>query len=134
MRPVPEPRLYAWKRPVGWSLRNPRYLLFQLREVGGIASAVYALLLLWELRRFRMGEASFDAFRAMVSEPVVMIGGLVLFALVLVHALTWFMLIGKAQPVAFTRKPMPWTRAFGINVALWIAVSGAVVVLFFGGL
>lgn len=131
---MPAPRLYAWKRPLGWSLRNPRYVLFQVREVGGIAAAVFALLLLWQLRRFRMGEAAYDAFSAMLAEPPVFVASLVLLALVLVHALTWFMLIGKAQPVAFTQKPIPWQRAFGINIVLWILVSGAVLFLFFGGL
>jgi len=105
-----------------------------VRELGGVAAAAYALLLLWELRRFRAGEPAFDAFHAMIADPPVFAATLVLFALVLVHAVTWFMLVGKAQPVAITRKPMPWKRAFGINVALWLVVSGAVLFLFYGGI
>ena len=58
---------------------------------------------------------------------------LVLFALVMWHAITWFMLIGKAQPIQFTAKPVPWKAAFAINVVLWLGVSGAVVYLVFGG-
>jgi hypothetical protein len=44
------------------------------------------------------------------------------------------MLIGKAQPIRFTREPLPWKIVFGINVILWLVVSGAVVYLIFGGM
>src|SRR2546425_1282275 len=49
------------------------------------------------------------------------------------HAVTWFMLIGKAQPIQFTERPLSWKAVFGVNVLLWIGVSGAVVYLIFGG-
>jgi hypothetical protein len=44
------------------------------------------------------------------------------------------MLIGKAQPIQFTRRPLPWKVVFGVNVLLWLGVSGAVVYLIFGGI
>ncbi len=127
-------REYPWKRRRGWWLRNRRYVTFQARELGGVVSAVYGLILLNMLRNLRAGESAYTAFLTLVRTPPLLYVNLVLFALVLWHAISWFMLIGKAQPIQFTAKPLPWKIAFGINVLLWIGVSGAVVYLVFGGI
>ena len=127
-------RMYPWKRPRGWWLRNPRYLGFQLRETGGVVSALYGLILLNMLRQLQAGESAYTAFLDLMRSPPVLFVNLVLFALVIYHAITWFMLIGKAQPIRFTERPLPWKLVFGINVLLWLGVSGGVVYLIFGGI
>ncbi len=121
------------KRRAGWWLRNPRYLGFQLREFGGVISALYGLILLNLLRQLRAGEAAYSSFLQDLRTPPLLYVNVVMFALVMWHAITWFMLIGKAQPIQFTAKPVPWKTAFAINVLLWLGVSGAVVYLIFGG-
>lgn len=125
---------YPSKRRPGWWLRNPRYLAFQLREAGGVVCAVYGLLLLNLLMQLREGESAYVAFLTMLRTPPVQYLNGVLFGLVVWHAISWFMLIGKAQPVQLTRKPLPWKAVFGINLVLWTGVSGAVVYLIFGGI
>ncbi len=105
-----------------------------MREAGGVASAVYGLILLNLLRQLRAGEAAYTAFLGMLRTPPILYVNLVLFALVVWHAVTWFMLIGKAQPIQFTEKPLPWKVVFGVNVVLWLGVSGAVIYLIFGGI
>ena len=125
---------YPARRRRGWWLRNPRYLAFQLREAGGVLCALYGLILLNMLIQLRDGESAYAAFLNLLRTPPVLYLNVVLFVLVLWHALTWFMLIGKAQPIQFTRQPLPWKVVFGINVLLWIGVSGAVVYLIFGGM
>jgi len=124
---------YPAKRKAGWWLRNPRYLGFQLRELGGVLTAVYGLILLNMLVQLRAGESAYEAFLDQMRTPPVLYVNLVLFALVMWHAISWFMLIGKAQPIQFTARPIPWKVAFAINILLWIGVSGAVVYLVFGG-
>jgi len=126
--------MLPWKRPAGWWLRNPRYFLFQMREVGGVFAALYALVLLWQLREFSQGELAYATFLAFMGTPGMFVVNAVMFAFVLVHAVTWFMLIGKAQPVALTKKPIPWERAFAGNLVLWAVVSAAVLYIVFGGL
>ena len=125
---------YPWKRRPGWWLRNPRYLAFQLREAGGVVCAVYGLLLLNLLMQLREGESAYVAFLTMLRTPPVLYLNVVLFGLVVWHAISWFMLIGKTQPVQLTQKQLPWKVVFGINVVLWLGVSGAVVYLIFGGI
>ncbi len=126
-------REYPWRRRAGWWLRNRRYLSFQLRELGGVVSALYGLILLYMLRQLRAGESAYTAFLDLIRTPPILYVNLVLFALVMWHALTWFMLIGKAQPIRFTEKPISWKTAFAVNLFLWLGVSGAVVYLIFGG-
>ena len=125
---------YPWKRRAGWWLRNRRYVSFQLRELGGVVSAIYGLMFLNMLQQLRAGESAYTSFLDLMRTPPLLYVNLVLFALVMWHAVSWFMLIGKAQPIQFTEKPLPWKVVFGINVLLWIGVSGAVVVLIFGGI
>ena len=125
---------YPARRKAGWWLRNPRYLLFQLREIGGVVSALYGLVLLNLLVQESAGKPAYDTFLTTMRTPPVLYLNVVLFGFVLWHAISWFMLIGKAQPIRFTREPLPWKIVFGINVILWLVVSGAVVYLIFGGM
>ena len=101
--------------------------------MGGVISAVYGLLFLNLLRTLRAGESAYTAFVDTMRTPPILYVNLVLFALLVWHAVTWFMLIGKAQPIQFTERPLPWKSVFGVNVLLWIGVSAAVVYLIFGG-
>ena len=105
-----------------------------MRELGGVVSAIYGLILLNMLRDLRAGESAYVAFLTSMRTPPLLYVNLVLFALVVWHAVSWFMLIGKAQPIQFTERPLPWRLVFGINLLLWIGVSGAVVYLVFGGI
>ena len=104
-----------------------------MREFGGVVSAVYGLIFLNLLRTLRAGESAYTAFVGMMRTPPILYVNLVLFALLMWHAVTWFMLIGKAQPIQFTERPLSWKAVFGVNVLLWVGVSGAVVYLIFGG-
>ncbi len=126
-------REYPWRRPTGWWLRNRRYLAFQLRELGGVVSAIYGLIFLNLLRTLRAGESVYTAFVDLMRTPPILYVNLALFVLLVWHAVTWFVLIGKSQPIQFTERPLPWKAVFGVNVLLWIAVSGAVVYVIFGG-
>jgi fumarate reductase subunit C len=107
---------------------------FQLREAGGVVSALYGLVLLNLLLQLQAGESAYTAFLDTIRTPPGLYVNLVLFAFVVFHAISWFMLIGKAQPIRFTAKPIPWKTAFGVNLVLWLGVSGVVVYLVFGGL
>ncbi len=100
---------YPAKRKAGWWLRNPRYLGFQLRELGGVLTAVYGVILLNMLVQLRAGESAYEAFLDQMRTPPVLYVNL------------------------FTARPIPWKVAFAINILLWIGVSGAVVYLVFGG-
>ena len=46
---------YPWKRRAGWWLWIRRYVSFQLRELGGVVSAIYGLMFLNMLQQLRAG-------------------------------------------------------------------------------
>jgi fumarate reductase subunit C len=125
---------YPSRRRPGWWLRNPRYLMFQLREIGGVVCALYGLVLLTLLMQLSAGESAYEASLTTLRTSPVLYLNLILFGFVVWHAISWFMLIGKAQPIRFTREPLPWKIVFGINVILWLIVSWAVIYLIFGGM
>src|SRR5207253_205835 len=83
---------YPARRRRGWWLRNPRYLAFQLREAGGVVCALYGLILLNMLVQLRDGESAYAAFLNLLRTPPVLYLIVVLFVLVLWHALTSFLL------------------------------------------
>jgi fumarate reductase subunit C len=97
-------------------------------------TALYGLIFLNMLRDLRAGQSAYTAFLGLMRTPPILYLNIVLFALVVWHAVTWFMLIGKSQPIQFTAKPLPWKAVFGLNVLLWLGISGAVVYLIFGGI
>lgn len=129
-----EVRMLPWKRPGGWWLRNRRYVLFQLREVGGVLSAVYGILLLVLLFQYQSGPDAYATFLAWMQSPPVLLLTAILFAFVLVHAFSWFALIGKTQAVMSAGRAPPQRTVIGLMVGLFAIVSLAVVYLVFGGL
>jgi len=129
---VEVPKL-PWRRPGGWWLRNRRYMLFQLREVGGVLSAVYGVLLLVLLSQYQAGPDAYASFLAWMRSPPVLVPTAILFAFVLVHALSWFVLIGKTQAVMSAGRAPPPRTVIGLMVGLFAVVSIAVVYLVFGG-
>ena len=129
-----EVREAVWKRRAGWWTRNTHYALFMLREVGGSLSAVYGVLLLGLLISFQMGSSSYTNYLAFLQTPAMIAIQAVILAFVLVHALTWFYLIGKSQAVMSAYRAPGWTRIFGLMIAIFLAASVGVLFLIFGGL
>jgi len=81
-------REFPWKRRAGWWLRNRRYLSFQLRELGGVVSALYGLIFLNLLRTLRAGESAYTAFVDTMRTPPILYVNLVLFALLVCDAVS----------------------------------------------
>jgi fumarate reductase subunit C len=129
-----EVREAVWRRRPGWWSHNGRYLLFMLREAGGSLSAVYGLLLLGLLISFQQGATAYANYVAFLQMPLMLILQAVILAFVLIHAITWFYLIGKSQAVMSEYRAPNWTRIFGLMVVIFLAASVGVLYLVFGGL
>jgi len=129
-----EVREAVWRRRSGWWTQNGHYLLFMLREVGGSLSAVYGIILLGLLITFDMGQASYEDYLAFLQTPAMLAIQAVILAFVLVHAFTWFYLIGKSQAVMSAYRAPEWTRVFGLMIVIFVAASVGVLFVVFGGL
>ncbi len=123
-----------WRRRAGWWTHNRRYLLFMLREAGGSLSAVYALILLGLLVMYSQGASAYANYLSFLQTPAMLILQAVILFFVLVHAFTWFYLIGKSQAAMSAYRAPGWTRIFGLMVAVFVAASAGVLFVVFGGL
>lgn len=129
-----EVREAVWKRRAGWWAHNRDYLLFMLREAGGSLSAVYGLILLGLLVMYNQGAAAYANYVAFLETPGMLILQAVILFFVLVHAFTWFLLIGKSQAAMSAYRAPPWSRIFALMTVIFVVVSGGVLFVVFGGL
>ncbi len=104
-----------------------------LREAGGSLSAVYGILLLGLLIMYNMGAASYANYLAFLQTPAMLVVQGIILVFVLIHAITWFYLIGKSQAAMSAYRAPPWTRIFGLMIVIFLAASAGVLFLVFGG-
>lgn len=124
----------VWTRRGGWWAHNRNYLLFMLREAGGSLSAVYGILLLGLLIMYSQGATAYANYLAFLETPAMLVVQAVLLFFVLVHAVTWFYLIGKSQAAMSAYRAPPWTRIFALMIVVFLAASAGVLFIVFGGL
>ena len=129
-----EVREAVWKRRGGWWTHNRRYLMFMAREAGGSLTAVYGLILLGLLIAFNQGATAYGNYVAFLQNPLMLLVQAVILFFVLVHAFTWFYLIGKSQAVMSAYRAPGWARVFGLMIVVFLAASAGVLFIVFGGL
>ena len=110
-----------------WWTKNPRYLLFQIRELSAVFVALYAFLVLYQLWVLRQGAESYRAFLDLwFSGPMVLLS-LAILGFTVLHAVTWFLLTPKVLAARLARSPASSALVFVVMLAVWIAVSYVVV-------
>ncbi len=129
-----EVREARWHRRGGWWTHNRRYLLFMLREAGGSLSALYGIILLGLLITFNQGASAYANYLAFLETPAMLVLQAVILAFVLIHAFTWFYLIGKSQAAMSAYRAPSWTRIFGLMIVVFLGASAGVLYIVFGGL
>src|SRR2546427_13303015 len=110
---------YVRPRSALWWTKNPRYLLFQLRELSGAFVVAYAFLVLWQLWALRGGQDAYDAFlQVWYSRPIVVLH-VVILAFAVLHSVTWFSLTAKVPLIRVHVRPPPGAVVIGANVVVW---------------
>jgi fumarate reductase subunit C len=123
------PRWYRRRVSVWWWLQNPRYAGFVLRELTSVFVALFAAVLLWQLRALVQGPEAYAQFLARLATPPFLTLHAIAFAFVLFHAITWFNLAPKAMVVRLRGTRVPDWIVVGLNYAAWLVLSGAVAFL-----
>ena len=134
MRPTVEVREAVWRRRGGWWTHNRDYLVFMFREAGGVLSAVYGLVLLGLLITLNLGPTSYANYVSFLQTPAMLVVQGIILVFVLIHALTWFLLIGRSQAAMSAYRAPSWTRIFGLMIVVFLAASIGVLYVIFGGL
>jgi len=122
-----EARPYHRAQPRDWWAHKP-YLAYTMRELTGIAVALYAAILFAGLICLWRGPASFEAFREFLASPLSLVIHLVLLAGMIWHVVTWFQIMPKTMPkLILNGRHVPQKQLTAIGLILAFACSAALV-------
>lgn len=122
-----ERRSYLRPQPRYWWAHRP-YRAYTIRELCGVALALYATILLAGLACLVRGPESFEAYRQFLASPWSALIHLLLLVAALWHAWTWFQILPKTLPkLVWDGRLVP--QAVLTRVALLLAVICSVFVL-----
>jgi fumarate reductase subunit C len=110
----------TYKRPMSrWWARNPYYRWYMLRELSCVLIVVYALTLLVGLWRLTQGQVAYEDWLERLASPFSVAYHVVVLAVVLYHAWTWF----KVMPKTLPRVPLPDRAIVALGVSAAVACS-----------
>ncbi len=112
-----------------WWLRKSRYVSIFLRELSSVFILAYVLVYLLILSGLH-GEGT--NFVGRLGETPFLALSIVILAFSLYHSLTWFSLLGRAQPIRVGRLVLQGRSALTVNVVILIAASALLATLVYG--
>jgi len=127
------PRWYRRRVSVWWWLQSRSYTGFVLRELTSVFVALFALVLLWQIRALAHGPEAYTRFLGRLRSPLFVAFHAVALLFVLFHSFTWFNLAPKAMVVRLKGKRVPDLVVAGANYAAWVILSAAVAALLLRG-
>jgi fumarate reductase subunit C len=121
-KPFPE---YKRKLGPGWWLANSHYRQYMIRESTSFFVAVFSLIYIYELSLFASGAR--DSALALMRNPGIIVFNVVALMFTMYHAITWFYLTGRVQPIKIGKTTTkPW-QALLVNIILLLVISYAVI-------
>ena len=132
-QPKKYPELPRKKLGPGWWLGNRHYTMYMLREITSFFVAAYSILYIYQIVLLANSPGSYARYLDVLKNPLMIGFSIIILGFTLYHALTWFMLIGRIQPIklgSFTTTPV---QALVINAVLLVVISGAIITIFFMG-
>jgi fumarate reductase subunit C len=124
-----ERRPFHRAQPRMWWAHKP-YLAYTVRELSGVAVAVYGAILLAGLVCLWRGPEAFGVYRQFLASPWSVLVHLVLLAAVLWHVVTWFRILPKTMPKLILRgRLVPPRRVTAIALLLAFVCSGGLLVV-----
>jgi fumarate reductase subunit C len=109
----------------GWWTTNRRYTLYMVREWTSLFVALYSLLIIYGLSLWANGTRA--DFLNFLKNPSIIAFSLVALVFTMIHAVTWFWLLGAVAPVKIGRShTKPW-QALVLNLTLLVIISYVVI-------
>ncbi len=100
-----------------------------VRELTSFFVSVYCVIYIYQLSLLAMGNT--DAYLSFVKSPATIGFSIIAMFFVLYHAVTWFLLIGRIQPIKIGPKRYTTPlQALALNLVLLLLISYVVVYLF----
>jgi fumarate reductase subunit C len=96
-----------------------------IREWTSFFVAVFSLIYIYELSLFASGAK--DSALTLMRNPGIIVFNIVALLFTMYHALTWFYLTGRVQPIKIGKTTTkPW-QALLVNIVLLLLISYAVI-------
>ncbi len=123
-----ESRPFHRPRPSRWWAHKP-YRAYTIRELFGVAVAVYGAILLAGVVCLWRGPDAHDAYRRALASPWSLLAHLLLLAAVLWHVVTWFQILPKTMPKLVLRgRLVPQRLLSAVTLSIACACSVALLV------
>jgi fumarate reductase subunit C len=111
-----------------WWLRQPRYVVYMIRELTSLFIGLYCAWLVIGLIRLAQGRSAWEAFLAASSSPPAVLFQLLCLAFAAYHSITWFAVTPKAMPLRLKGEPVSGSIIVGGHFAAWALVSLVVLI------
>jgi fumarate reductase subunit C len=124
-----ERRPFHRPQPRRWWAHKP-YLAYTLRELSGVAVALYGAILLAGLICLWRGPEAYAVYLRMLRSETSLVVHLVLLAGMLWHVLTWFQILPKTMPKLIVRgRQVPQRQVTAIALLVAVVCSAALLVV-----
>lgn len=105
----------------GWWTANRNYTVYMVREWTSLFVALYSLVIIYGLSLWANGTRA--DFLNFLKNPAVVGFSIVALVFTMIHATTWFWLLGAVAPVKIGRShTKPW-QALVLNLVLLVIIS-----------
>ena len=119
-------RMYQERMPIFWWVHKKSYVWFIMRELTSIAVAIYALIMIFQIRAIKNGPESYEALMNFFTTRFSIVLHVMLLIVVIFHSITWFNLAPSAMVLKLGKKRIPGSAIIAVNYLVWIVLSVAV--------
>src|ERR1700675_2249202 len=121
-----QPKPYRPRMSAYWYLDQWHYLRYALRESSSFFVAYFAVITLIQIAALKGGPTDYAHFQALMRCPVIIILTALALAFILLHAVTWFLLVPRVALRQILNKPTPNLIASAPNFMVWFGATGVV--------
>jgi fumarate reductase subunit C len=127
-----QPKPYRPRMSAYWYLDHWHYLRYALRESSSFFVAYFCVITLVQIATLKAGPTHYAHFQELMRCPVVIVLNALALAFILLHAVTWFLLVPRVALRQVLNKPSPDLIASAPNFMVWFGAT-VIVALFILG-
>jgi len=115
--------MYQKRMPIFWWVHKKAYVWFILRELTSISVAMYALIMIFQIRALLNGPDSYQALVDFFTTPFSIVLHAILLVAMVFHSFTWFNLAPTAMVLKLGKKRIPGAAIIAVNYGMWFILS-----------
>jgi fumarate reductase subunit C len=127
-----QPKPYRPRMSAYWYLDQWHYLRYALRESSSFFVAYFSVITLIQIATLKAGPTHYAQFQALMRCPAIIVLNALALGFILLHAVTWFLLVPRVALRQVLNKPTPDLIASAPNFMVWFGAT-LIVALFILG-